>query len=305
LLLSLQPLIFVISFHSVLQKAERVDDIQALAVESKTAILVQRRCLLLVLVGSTNESSASVTQILSRGYLSSVKKWLDDILAGSIGGIDLLLHLLTNIATLPVTKSEVKSSGMGKIIGSLEKHRLCTDTPNASAIKERIQIVKENWNSSVKAKKSQDQPVKPQTEEKLVSADSTSDAKVKRPAEPESPPETSAKRAKLTDESKKASSSFSTLLKKVAGPSKTGSAAQEGSVKSNGSDSGGIQTKKVSKRVKWADHFGGALSAAKTIDGDDSADGAPAAAVGDTASSWSDRKKRDRLREKELLANAK
>ena len=40
------------------------------------------------------------------------------------GGVDLLLHLLTNITKLPVTKSVVKDSGMGKVIGSIEKHKI-------------------------------------------------------------------------------------------------------------------------------------------------------------------------------------
>jgi hypothetical protein len=61
---------------------------------------------------------------------------------------------------------------------------------------------------------------------------------------------------------------------------------------------------KKSLRVKWVDHFGGDLTASKILEGDDSqveqeADSDPSAV------SWSDRKKRDRLREKELLAKAK
>ena len=61
-----------------------------------------------------------------------------------------MLHLLTNITKLPVTKSVVKNSGMGKAIGSIEKHKICASTPNESAIKERVKGIKEAWNKSVK-----------------------------------------------------------------------------------------------------------------------------------------------------------
>jgi hypothetical protein len=61
--------------------------------------------------------------------------------------------------------------------------------------------------------------------------------------------------------------------------------------------------KKSAKRVKWADHFGGSLDSARQIK-DDGIESSHVA--GDQANvSWSDRKKRDRLREKELLAKAK
>lgn len=69
------------------------------------------------------------------------------------GGVDLLLHLLTNITKLPVTKSVVKESGMGKAIGSVEKHSLCVNTPNEPAIKLRVKQIKDAWNKSVKALK--------------------------------------------------------------------------------------------------------------------------------------------------------
>jgi hypothetical protein len=69
------------------------------------------------------------------------------------GGVDLLLHALTNITQLPVTKSIVKDSGMGKAIGSVEKHKICAGTPNEEGIKQRIREIKEAWNKSVKALK--------------------------------------------------------------------------------------------------------------------------------------------------------
>lgn len=60
--------------------------------------------------------------------------------------------------------------------------------------------------------------------------------------------------------------------------------------------------KKASKRVKWSDHFGGDLAVAKVVEGSETAatDQKPMESV-----SWSDRRKRDRIREKELLAKAK
>lgn len=69
------------------------------------------------------------------------------------GGVDLLLHLLTNIKDLPVTKTIVKQSGMGKAIGSIEKHSICAGTPNETAIMDRVHGIKSAWNSSVKARK--------------------------------------------------------------------------------------------------------------------------------------------------------
>jgi hypothetical protein len=63
---------------------------------------------------------------------------------------------------------------------------------------------------------------------------------------------------------------------------------------------------KSNKRVKWADHFGGSLDAFQEIESNtgeqpnnDQEETEPGGA------SWQDRKKRDRLREKELLAKAK
>ena len=114
-----------------------------------------------------------------------------------IGGVDQLLHLLSNITSLPVTKSIVKDSGMGKAIGSVEKHRLCKATPNESAIKARVQQIKDAWHASVKARKPLD----------------SSKEGVKRSSDASSM-NSSAKRVKAEIEPKK-SSSFTTLLKKV------------------------------------------------------------------------------------------
>jgi hypothetical protein len=61
--------------------------------------------------------------------------------------------------------------------------------------------------------------------------------------------------------------------------------------------------KKPEKRVKWADHFGGPLSVSQLLvqDGETAEGEHPI----DTSVSWTDRKKRDRIREKDLLAKAK
>ena len=62
--------------------------------------------------------------------------------------------------------------------------------------------------------------------------------------------------------------------------------------------------KKHKLRVKWQDHFGGVLTLKRVIDSDgEETKGDDLPADGDV--SWSDRKKRDRLREKELLSTVK
>lgn len=145
-------------------------------------VLEFRRCIVIAVVGSTPVESASVRAVLDGGYLDHVKTWYDQILHGKVGkieqqrtlssscssyksqpspfwpsrdtgGVDLLLHLLTNIKDLPVTKSLVKQSGMGKAIGSIEKHPICANTPNQQAIVDRVQQIKTAWNASVKARK--------------------------------------------------------------------------------------------------------------------------------------------------------
>ena len=145
--------------------------------DTQAAILVQRRCIILAIVGATPSSNSSLGRILQNGFLSSMKSWLDEILNGTVGellgiqiisiflrsklnysitflhtgGIDLLLHLLSNIIELPVTKSVVKESGMGKAIGSIEKHKICAGSPNEAAVKERVKKIKAAWNKSVKS----------------------------------------------------------------------------------------------------------------------------------------------------------
>jgi hypothetical protein len=66
-----------------------------------------------------------------------------------------------------------------------------------------------------------------------------------------------------------------------------------------------VTKKKSTKRVKWSDHFGGNLTASRILEGDDPQMQAEEGGADESSVSWSDRRTRDRLREKELLAQAK
>lgn len=187
----------------------------------------------MAIVGSTSHSNPTVDGVLERGYLTHVKTWLDDILKGNVGafllsppwfgwlpfrvatrltpfslflspgGVDLLLHLLKNIADLPVWTAVVKDSGLGKAIGSIEKHRICRDTPNEGPIREKVAIVKDHWKASVKARKIADPSSRDKVGAKREPVVSTEAA---------SP---SAKRTKVSESPK--SSYFSSLVKKASG----------------------------------------------------------------------------------------
>lgn len=67
--------------------------------------------------------------------------------------MDLLLHLLTNIAPLPVTKEMVTTCRLGKAVVAVQKHSICVGTPNEKAISARVQNVKKKWSEAVKALK--------------------------------------------------------------------------------------------------------------------------------------------------------
>ena len=64
-----------------------------------------------------------------------------------------MLHLLSNISSLPVTKEMVTSSKLGKAVAGVEKHKICVGSMNESAIKDRVSRVKEQWSASVKKMK--------------------------------------------------------------------------------------------------------------------------------------------------------
>lgn len=52
---------------------------------TKKVFLVQRRCVILALVGNTPISSNSLVQVLQNNFLKTTKSWLEEILNGSIG----------------------------------------------------------------------------------------------------------------------------------------------------------------------------------------------------------------------------
>lgn len=121
--------------------------------QTNQKLLKRRRSILLAITGCTHEDNVSLKQILHEGYLHTVKSWLDEILGDSVGNVDLLLHMLNSICTLPVTKEMVTSSKLGKQVASIEKLKICTDDRNESAIKERVVKLKEMWSASVKKMK--------------------------------------------------------------------------------------------------------------------------------------------------------
>lgn len=120
---------------------------------SKTKILTKRRAILLLVVKCTPGDNEALQHILNNQFLFDVKAWLDDILNFKVGGIDLLLHLLSSICMLPVTKIMVTSSKLGKQVAHVEKHKICVAGMNQKAIKERVSKVKEEWSASVKRMK--------------------------------------------------------------------------------------------------------------------------------------------------------
>ncbi|VEU41305.1 unnamed protein product [Pseudo-nitzschia multistriata] len=258
-------------------------------ISNQNAVFISRRSVILTVVGATPTENSTLAAVLQNDYLGVVKQWMDDILRGTVGGIDLLLHLLTNIAQLPVTKGIVKESGMGKAIGSIEKHRICVDSPNKVAIVERVNAIKEAWKVSVKVRK-----------DKTLSSSSTPLA-LKRDLEASS--ESSLLRAKKPklDDTKK--SSLSSLLTKVAPSSILSTDDKHGVANVDSSKKvGSILAKKTGKRLKWKDHFGGTLEASKILEDDHTLrDENP----DEDISGFGDRKSRDRNRERELLAKAK
>ncbi|EJK45236.1 hypothetical protein THAOC_36153 [Thalassiosira oceanica] len=250
-----------------------------------TRAMEQRRCLLLATIGSTAEtmpSNPTLEKLLQDGLLVTIKSWLDDILSGRVGGMDLLLHLLSNIIPLPVTKEMVTTSRLGKLVSSVEKHTICVGSPNESAIKARINQVKERWSASVKARRNSANASKRQL-------DSSSS---------QQPP---AKKAK-------ASSSLSNLLKKVDGSSndKPSPAVQganqqmkEQAASSNDTISEPVP-KKDKRRIHWADGMGKTLAVSNN-DGESS----QAKQEPKRKSRWADRKKKDLLHEKEMLLQSR
>jgi hypothetical protein len=219
--------------------------------------------------------------------------------------VDLLLFLLSNITDLPVTKSIVKDSGMGKAVGTIEKKSICAGTPNEPAIKSRVQAIKDAWKESVKARKEEScAPTAAAAAaatsaatrvENVTSNDSAVDSlqATKRPF-PSTASAQVSKKAKVTDGKGTKLSSLSNLLRKVA----------PGDTSSNG-DSPAKTSSKKKRSVKWADHFGSNLNMIKLIGSND--ENTPAVEVlhAEPTAGFLDRTKRDRDREKQLLAKVK
>eukprot|EP00567_Pseudictyota_dubia_P000768 CAMPEP_0197466588 /NCGR_PEP_ID=MMETSP1175-20131217/65133_1 /TAXON_ID=1003142 /ORGANISM="Triceratium dubium, Strain CCMP147" /LENGTH=846 /DNA_ID=CAMNT_0043002637 /DNA_START=973 /DNA_END=3513 /DNA_ORIENTATION=- len=304
-------------FGAALKMAQGLNSIPgALDMRAKSLALVQRRSILLAIAGGTSPSNIALRQILSNGFLVVVKSWLDDILNSSVGGVDLLLHLLTSVAMLPVTKEMVTSSKLGKAVAAVEKHKICAGSQNESAIKERIARVKEEWSASVKVNKQ------------------TGYAPLKRPNEVVN--EASPKKARTDNHGGAKSSSFSNLLQKVSAPAKPAAAAsgknlsaaeaarlkaQERVAKLKESlssleppvadasipqeDSDAAMREKDEKHIRWAAKLVTQeveIGTDKTLAGAQENDREEKAPI---AGSWSDHRKRDRLREKEMLLKAR
>ena len=53
--------------------------------DTKTSIIISRRCIILSLVSFTPNDTSTLELILQNGYLNVVKLWMDDILNGSLG----------------------------------------------------------------------------------------------------------------------------------------------------------------------------------------------------------------------------
>jgi len=316
--------------------ASSIDDPKwTLSDEAKSNILAQRRCILLALIGSTPVTSVVVKGILEGGYLVVVKSWLDDILNKGLGGLDLLLHLLSNITDLPVTKDMVTSSKLGRAVAGVEKHRICVGGKNEPAIRERVTRVKEHWSASVRRMKQ----IQPQDGKNNVSQkrqiqflDNV----------------TVSKKVKAEDQKEKVS--FSSLVKKVATSGEIPRLASF-KIKAEDNDQGkgnqsisadapyskserearprdtfnvvdssvstsiedkldqASEQRKKDKHITWADTSGGSLSVSHKLEsnGDIQKNFEQEVKnekyVADV--SWSDRKKRDRLREKELMSQAR
>ncbi len=63
--------------------------------DTQMAILAQRRCIILAIVGATPSSNSSLGLIMQSGFLSAMKVWLDDILAGRVGKLFLATFRLS------------------------------------------------------------------------------------------------------------------------------------------------------------------------------------------------------------------
>ena len=183
---------------------------------------------------------------------------------------------------------------MGKTVGTIEKKSICAGTPNESAIKSRVQAIKDAWKESVKARKEETTASAPPSEGKPSNDSDVGSQKTAKRSLPSEPSAQAPKKAKVSDgKAPKSVSALSNLLRKVApGDSLNG-------------DSPVKSSSKKKRSVKWADHFGSDLNMIKLIGSND--ENTPAGEVLHTepTAGFLDRTKRDRHREKELLAKVK
>jgi len=71
-------------FKKLLEMASNLESIPG-DPDTKKAVLITRRCIILTLVASTPTENTTLDLILQNGYLSEVKLWMDDILKGFVG----------------------------------------------------------------------------------------------------------------------------------------------------------------------------------------------------------------------------
>lgn len=309
-----------LQFSFPFQMASGVLDIPGnIDLEAKAAMLSQRRCILLAMLDATPASNGVVSTILHNGLLLDIKPWLDDILNNMVGGMDLLLHYINSITKLPVTKQMVTESKLGKAVATVEKHKIVINGKNQVAIKERISKFKEAWSASVRARKGDSPP-----------------APAKRSSQGDSPlMQSSPKRAKTSPIAAGKKSSLSSLLKKVSAPPvtlppNTSTSADKNEkagdildpkrieddltktdaldFQQSNNPNDELPSKQVStERLKWADQSGGALEEVHHIDSNGAEITKPGEAIGtiNATGTWSEKRKRDRMREKEELANAR
>jgi len=224
----------------------------------KNRILVYRRCVLLTVLGSTPESL--VVNLIAKGYLNYVKSWLDDILSNSVGGNDLLVHLLSNIVNLPVTSDAIASSKIGKAVVGIKKHKICTSSAHEIEVKDLVNEVRDEWKSRVdkmKKTKKEDSKVMEFTEfaKKSKVLESTESGKRSREAERSSnnysiPVSKKVKPSTVTKASSSHVMKASDLLQMNTKISK-----ELASVSSNTRNefSGATSLKKSGKQITWAD----------------------------------------------------
>ena len=160
-----------------------------------------------------------------------------------IGSVDMLMHLLLNITNLPVTKAAIKGSGMGTAIGKIGKHAICKGTPNEHAIEEKLNQLKESWQSSVKANKVVEASKQPAIGDESTTSSPPSEA-VKRESPGAATSPSPAKRLKIDDRLKlkvdqkmdvqpKKATLFNSLIKTVKSGASNGVGAGGNRMKSN------------------------------------------------------------------------